>query len=51
METCPWSGEANTKEDLFAKAAAHAKEVHGYTKEQLNDPKTMELMQTHIKED
>lgn len=46
---CNWKGEAKTKDELFAKVAKHAKEVHGYTDEQLKDPEMMKTMEQHVK--
>lgn len=46
---CNWAGEADSKEELMAKAAAHAKSVHGYTDVQLKDPKMAEIVKAAIK--
>jgi predicted small metal-binding protein len=35
---CDWKGSSETKGELMALAANHAKEVHEYTDEQVNDP-------------
>ncbi len=48
--TCPFVARGATKEEVFAQTAKHAKEVHHYTDEQLNDPKLMEQMKAIIKE-
>ncbi|UCE96491.1 MAG: DUF1059 domain-containing protein [Candidatus Bathyarchaeota archaeon] len=42
---CPFVARGETMEEVTAKAGKHAKEVHGYTDAQLNDPE----MQTKIK--
>jgi predicted small metal-binding protein len=38
-----------TEEQLMADVARHAKEVHGYTDEQLNDPEMMKKVKAAIK--
>ena len=48
---CSWEGGAESKKELYEKVAKHAKEVHDYTDEQLNDPKMMALMEKHVKEE
>lgn len=48
--TCPFVARGETKEEVIAQTAKHAKEVHGYTDEQLNDPKMMEEMKAIIKQ-
>jgi predicted small metal-binding protein len=46
---CSWVGRADTEEALLADAGEHAKEVHAYTDEQLNDPKLGEAIKAAIK--
>jgi len=48
--TCPFVARGETKEEVLAQTAKHAKEVHGYTDKQLNDPKMMEEMKAIIKQ-
>lgn len=48
--TCPFVARGETKEEVFAQAAKHAKEVHGYTDEKLSDPKLIEQMKAIMKE-
>lgn len=48
--TCSFIARGETKEEVLAQTAKHAKEVHGYTDEQLNDPKMMEQMKAIIKQ-
>lgn len=48
-ETCPFVAKGETIDEVIAQAAKHAKEVHGYTDEQLNDPKMMEQVKAAIK--
>jgi predicted small metal-binding protein len=49
MPTCPFVARGKTEEEVLAQTAKHAKEVHGYTDKQLNDPKTMKQMKAIIK--
>lgn len=46
---CPFVAHADTEEALFADTAKHAKKVHGYTDEQLNNPELIEKMRSVIK--
>jgi predicted small metal-binding protein len=48
--TCPFVARAETKEEVLAQTVKHAKEVHSYTDEQLNDPKMIEQMKAIIKQ-
>ena len=48
--TCPFVARAETKEEVLAKTAKHAKEVHGYTDAQLSDPKIVEQTRAQIKQ-
>lgn len=48
---CDWTGRSETKEDLMAALATHAKEVHDYTDEQLNDPELAGKIESVIKSD
>ena len=47
---CPYVARGETIEELFEEAAKHVKEVHGYTDEQLNDPKSKEEMKALVKQ-
>lgn len=47
---CNWKGEEKSKEELLTEAVKHAKKVHKYTDEQLNDPKMMKAVDSAIKE-
>ena len=49
--TCPFVAHGETEEELNANMAKHAKEVHGYTDEQLKDPKMQEKVKAAIKEE
>jgi len=46
---CDFVARGETKEEVLANGAAHVKEVHGYTDEQLNDPKFQEEIKKIIK--
>jgi predicted small metal-binding protein len=47
---CPYVARAETIDEVVQDAMKHAKEVHNYTDEQLNDPKTIEETKALIKE-
>ena len=47
---CPYVTRGETKDELLKDASKHVKEVHGYTDEQLNDPKFLEEVERLIKE-
>jgi len=49
--TCPYVAQGETMEELTENLNAHAKEVHGYTDEQLQDPKTIAAVKAVIKEE
>ncbi|GAH19191.1 unnamed protein product [marine sediment metagenome] len=46
---CPYVSHGETEEKLMAEVAKHAKEVHGYTEEQLEDPEMMKKVKAAIK--
>lgn len=46
---CPYVAQGETEEELMQDAFKHVKEVHGYTDEQLNDPKFLEETRKLIK--
>jgi predicted small metal-binding protein len=48
---CDFVARAETIDELKAQVAKHAKEVHGYTDEQLNDPQMIEKIKSLIKEE
>jgi len=48
---CDWTDHEETKEELMAKLAAHAKSVHDYTDEQLADPEMAKQIESIIKPD
>ena len=47
---CTFVARGETMDEVFASAVNHAKEVHGYTDEQLKDPETVEMMKKVVKE-
>ena len=46
---CPYVARGETEEEVLQEAAKHVKEVHGYTDEQLSDPKFLEESRRLIK--
>ena len=46
--TCPYVAQGENMEELMADLGKHAKEVHGYTDEQLQDPKTVAAVNAAI---
>jgi len=46
---CPYVSHGETEEKLMAEVTKHAKEVHGYTQEQLEDPEMMKKVKAAIK--
>ena len=46
---CSWTGKGETVDELMEAAGKHAKEVHGYTDEQLSDPALLDQMKSLIK--
>jgi predicted small metal-binding protein len=49
MTQCPYVARAENVDDLMNDAGKHAKEVHGYTDEQLNDPEMVTTLKKKIK--
>ena len=48
---CPFVARGETKEEMMEDAVTHVKDVHGYTDEQINDPKMQEVVKKAIKEE
>jgi predicted small metal-binding protein len=48
---CDFVAHGDTEEEILEKASAHAKEVHGYTDEQLEDPEMVKKVKAAIKEE
>ena len=46
---CPYVARGETMEEMLQDAAKHLKEAHGYTDEQLNDPKFLEEAKQLVK--
>jgi predicted small metal-binding protein len=46
---CDFVARGETEEEVLAKGKKHVKEVHGYTDEQVNDPKFIEESKKIIK--
>lgn len=47
---CDFIARGETIEDLMAQAGRHAKEAHGYTDAQLQDPKMAEQLKAIVKQ-
>ncbi len=47
---CPYIARGETEEEVLAEGAKHAKEAHGFTDEQVNDPKFIEENKKIIKQ-
>ena len=47
---CSYVSRGETIEELWENGVKHVKEAHGYTDEQLNDPKFKEEMKAFIKQ-
>lgn len=48
---CDFVARAETEEELMTQIAKHAKEVHDYTDEQLNDPAMIEKIKAIVKKE
>ncbi len=48
---CPFVAHGETMEELTEEVWKHAKEVHGYTDEQILDPKMMETVKAAIQKE
>jgi predicted small metal-binding protein len=49
MPTCPYVARADNMDDLMNDAGKHAKEVHGYTDAQLNNPELITTLKKAVK--
>lgn len=47
---CPYVARGETTDEVLEDGGKHAKEVHGYTDEQLNDPKMIEELKALVKQ-
>jgi len=50
-EDCHYVARGETEEELMADADKHAKEVHGFTDEQLKDPEMRKKIKAAIKKE
>ena len=50
-EDCHYVARGETEEELMADADKHAKEVHGFTDEQLKDPELIKRVKAAIKKE
>ena len=50
-EDCHYVAHGETEKELMADMGKHAKEVHGYTDEQLKDPEMMKKVKAAIKKE
>lgn len=50
-EDCHYVARGETEEEVMADADKHAKEVHGFTDEQLKDPKLIKSVKAAIKKE
>jgi predicted small metal-binding protein len=48
---CTYVAHGETEKELMADMGKHAKEVHGYTDEQLKDPEMMKKIKAAIKKE
>jgi predicted small metal-binding protein len=49
--TCPFVAHGESTEELMESIVPHAKEVHGYTDEQLQSPETIAAVKAAIQEE
>ncbi len=47
---CDFVARGETMEEVLEQGIKHAKETHGYTDEQLNDPEMMEKVKAVVKQ-
>ena len=47
---CPYVARGETEEEVLKEGIKHVKETHGYTDEQLSDPKFLEETRNLIKQ-
>ena len=51
QSSCPYIARGDTMDELQADLAHHAKTVHGYTDEQLTDPKTVAAIKAAVRQE
>jgi predicted small metal-binding protein len=49
-QDCPYVAKGETVEETMADGGQHGKQVHGYTDEQLNDPKMIASLKALVKQ-
>ncbi|WP_340818317.1 DUF1059 domain-containing protein [Methanolobus sp. WCC4] len=49
--SCPFVAQGETIDEMMEVAVKHAKEEHGYTDEQINDPETQKMIKAAIKQE
>lgn len=49
--TCPFVAQGDNMEELMETMGKHAKEVHGYTDEQLQDPEMIATIKAAIQKE
>jgi predicted small metal-binding protein len=47
--SCPFVAEGETMDEMMKNAVKHVKKAHGYTDEQINDPKMQKEIKAAIK--
>jgi predicted small metal-binding protein len=47
---CPYVAQGETMDELWTDAGEHAKRIHSYTDEQLNDPELVRELKAAIKQ-
>ena len=48
---CPFVAQGETMDEMMEVAVKHVKEKHGYTDEQIKDPKMQKVIETAIKKE
>ena len=48
---CPYVARGKTMDELWTDAGQHAKSIHSYTDEQLNDPEMLKKLKAVIKQE
>ena len=48
---CPYVARGETEDELMTDGGKHAKEVHGYTDEQLSDPEMVKKIKAAVKQE
>ena len=48
---CPFVAKGETMDEMMKDAVKHVKKEHGYTDEQINDPKMQKLIKAAVKKE